>query len=685
MGPAAALRVALYLLVVDGIVALYLAELIGHAVAALVGLGLVLSFRTAPPNPRLSRGLDRLLVPAAAVASLADILLLAEAVLDGLVRLLLFLVLYKLFTLRSLGDARTVAFLSFFMLVGASSSAFGVGFLFVVVAFVVLATWMLLLQEVARVAEPDPAATGGGGMDAAVRRGLAGLALSASVGAVLATALFFLVIPRLGLAALPFRLRVGPMVTGFSDRVELGAYGEIETDSTVVMRVHVPEWTADPARIPNVRWRGVALDHFDGRTWSVGRPGRAALQRPGGDFLLGLPRGTGRILVQDVYLEPLGTQTIFAAPRALALRLRVGDTVALDDMEAVSVPVARARLRYTVVSELERVPPLRLGGRRAPGPLDDETEARFLQLPPLPPRIAGLARGLTERSRDPYEAAIRLTEHLSREFRYTLSLDRRTALEPIDEFLFVRRAGNCEYFAAALAVMLRSVGVPARVVNGFQRGEWNPYGHYFMVRLRDAHSWVEAYIVGLGWVTLDPSPRGGPGPAGMSGALWLYFDSLRMRWHRYVINWSLRDQIQAAVTLRGYATTTSAWLAAAGDWDGGRRLAIGIALVGGLVAALAVWRRRGGVALGGGPGRRLPRYYARALARLARRGLRPEPGETAREFAHRVGAAAPPYAAPLGRLTAAYEQNRFGAVPPPPAELAELEACVTALARPVTR
>ena len=71
----------------------------------------------------------------------------------------------------------------------------------------------------------------------------------------------------------------------------------------------------------------------------------------------------------------------------------------------------------------------------------------------------------------------------------------------------MRRSGNCEYFAAALAVMLRSLGIPARVVGGFQRGEWNPYGRYFMVRLQDAHSWVEAYIDGAGWVTLDPSPR----------------------------------------------------------------------------------------------------------------------------------------------------------------------------------
>ena len=71
----------------------------------------------------------------------------------------------------------------------------------------------------------------------------------------------------------------------------------------------------------------------------------------------------------------------------------------------------------------------------------------------------------------------------------------------------MRRSGNCEYFAAAMAVMLRSIGVPARVAAGFQQGEWNPYGRYFMVRLSDAHAWVEVYLDGRGWVAFDPSPR----------------------------------------------------------------------------------------------------------------------------------------------------------------------------------
>src|SRR5947207_3960423 len=115
----------------------------------------------------------------------------------------------------------------------------------------------------------------------------------------------------------------------------------------------------------------------------------------------------------------------------------------------------------------------------------------------------------------------------------------------------VRRSGNCEYFAAALAVMLRTLDVPARVVNGFQRGEWNPYGGYWVVRMRDAHSWVEAHIDGA-WVTLDPSPRGAV-PAAPISTLTLYVDGLRMRWYRYVVGWSRQDQVNTAGAVRRIA------------------------------------------------------------------------------------------------------------------------------------
>ena len=230
-------------------------------------------------------------MPVAALASVVDVAYLAENFLDALVRLLLFLVLYKLATLRSVKETRTIAFLSFFMLVASSGSAFGVGFLFAFVGFVALLSWIALLQHVASEAAAGPGPVG----EPVPTRSLVGLASVAAVSIfVVAGGLFFL-LPRVGLAALPLRARLGQMMTGFSERVELGAYGSILTDSSVVMRVHLPE-EVEPDRLPNLRWRGVVLDTFDGKAWSVRHPRQTRLVRASaGGFDVGLLRGSGQV------------------------------------------------------------------------------------------------------------------------------------------------------------------------------------------------------------------------------------------------------------------------------------------------------------------------------------------------------------------------------------------------------
>jgi hypothetical protein len=333
-----------------------------------------------------------------------------------------------------------------------------------------------------------------------------------------------------------------------------------------------------------------------------------------------------------------------------------------------------ARLNYTVESEPEPADPRQANVADARVTPDGRWLARYTQLPELAPRVVDLAREITAGSADHYEAASRLSAWLGRNLRYTRALQRTTILPPVEEFLFVQRAGNCEYFAAALAVMARALGIPARVVNGFQRGEWNPYGDYFMVRLRDAHSWVEVYVAGAGWVSLDPSPRIGleTPVAAARASLWL--DSLRLSWYRYVVSWSLQDQLTAA---EGVRRATWSWGEAAllaPDWRSLPRLALALLAVAILLAVLARRQR----AAGGAGVPAVPRFYARALRTLARRGLTPAAGETAREFALRTAGVA---GAPFGRLTGAYERVRFGGVALSADEAADVEAWLAALER----
>jgi hypothetical protein len=668
MSPATALTLATLLLAFDGLAALCLAGLVGTAAAAAVAIVMAASWWNEPLRDRVSAvpGLGRGVVLLAAGASALDLLYLAGSLLDGLARLLVFLLLYRLVMRSVLRDLRDVAFLAFFMLVASAPLTFGVGFLFVFLVFLVLGTWMLMLYHVATETERAPDRVSDDASPAALGRDLLGLSLAASVATLVLTAALFFVIPRIGQAALTLRAGAPRMISGFSDRVELGSFGEIETDATVVMRVQFPARdAADPELLPDLRWRGMALDRYDGRAWTSTRRARAAIRRsPTGQFELGAFRGAGPVLVQEIYLEPFGTEMIFAAPRALRLGLRA-DTIVVDDMDGISVPSAAARFRYVVQSELE-----------SPGPgrtreLDAEARARYLQLPPLPARVGHLARELVSGAREPRQAAEALTRHLASRYTYTRTLGRTTALDPVDEFLFVQRAGNCEYFAAALAVMLRSLDIPARVVNGFQRGEWNPYGRYFMVRLLDAHAWVEAHVDG-DWITLDPSPRAGAEASGAPNGAIMYLDALRVRWYRYVVNWSLQDQLLGALRIRETALGWKPRMPSLTELRTlPREIFVLLALIG-LAMALLAWSR-------GGRGARaraaaaLPAFYAQALRALARRGLALAPGETAREFAGRVASAAPACADAFARLTAAYERLRFGARPLSPEEATRTE------------
>ena len=679
-----ALRLVTYLLVGVGVAALLLAGLLDPLGAVILTLALVGSWAIDQVRDRMPVRpvFGWALVTTAAFAIGIDLLYLAQSVLDGMVHLLLFLILLRLFRRRSLKDLRDAGFLSFFMLVAASAVTFNVSFLFVFIAFLVLGTWMLILHHL--VSESERAKTVAAELTAGgigPRSPLFRMSLVAAAGTFALAGVMFFVIPRVGQATLPFRAELGRRISGFSERVELGAYGEIEADQTVVMRVRFPDSIKEPQRLPNLRWRGLAFDRFDGRVWEAGPRQRMLLRREtSGAFALATPRGTGPIVRQEIFLDPIGADAVFAAPRALRIEIGAG-AVALDDMGSIVLPAASTRFQYSVESELELTPPrgLQPGAWPVEGP--PPGPARFLQLPALPERIRELAREVTAGSRSPYEAALRLTQYLSSDrFTYTLVLKQQTALDPLEEFLFVRRSGNCEYFAASLAVMLRSVGIPARVVGGFQRGEWNPYGRYFMVRMMDAHSWVEAFFDGAGWVTLDPSPRAAAEEALGGPSTWsLYVDAARMRWYRYVVNWSLRDQVSVAASMHRGAAEWRGSLLGWRDWARGLpRGALAAAAGALLVAGWLLWRYAP-TAVGGVASAAVPRFYLLALRTLARRGVRRGPTETAREFSRRVDATAPGAAAAFARLTAAYERCRFGAGALTPEEVAGVEAAVIAL------
>jgi transglutaminase-like putative cysteine protease len=646
-----AFRLSIYVVVALAGLALGAGDLLSPTVLALFLVALVATWwlhDALGPRAYLSQRGDIVATLTLTGLAVVDFIWFADSFLDTFARLVCALLLVRLATWRVTRELRAAGFLSFSMLAASSAVAFGVAFLPLFITYLATAIVMLVLFHLVTEAEAAGVPSRPLGVGLTIVMG------AAVLGTLGLTALLFATIPRVE-AALPFGARSSRPLTGFTDRVELGAFGTLETDDAVAMRVRLPNGPISEADLRFLRWRGLALDRFDGYVWTA-TPRRLTMFRSYDGDPIGLGRVDGRayVLAQEVFLEPIGTETIFAV--APVVRLKVDGAIRLDDSGGLSVPVARARLNYTAESAL---------GARSLERLGVASRARSRQQPPLAPRIAELARRLAAGSAGPEDAAARLSAWLSQELRYSLDLQRRTTLEPLDEFLFVRRAGNCEYFASALAVMLRAIGIPARVVNGFQRGEWNPYGGYWVVRMRDAHSWVEAHV-GDTWITLDASPRADAPSTPLSTAT-LYIDGLRMRWYRYVVGWSRQDQVHAVGAVRRFAwsfPTPPGWSGVGTARSPALMLACGI----GAVAAVVWGVRRARAA----PRSGLPPFYARALTRLARRGFRPAPHETAREFCARIGADTPPLVAPLSRLTGAYEAARFGGQSPTPEEAREL-------------
>jgi transglutaminase-like putative cysteine protease len=686
-----AFKLSAYLLVANGFAALVLADALSPLAACGVGAAIAATWWA----DRLRRHLRPRLVTGIGAAFLAflvvDTAFLAESFFDGAIHLLILLLLYKLATWGTARDAIQVGVLSFFLLVAASAVTIGLGFLAIFVAFLVVGTWAFTLLHLRQEAEQySPAAVGTLETARIVTPGFVAISLVFSLAALVLTAAIFFVLPRVGRAFLPLQARGAGMATGFTDRVELGAFGTIQTDAAAVMRVHLPDHREGAPPPEGLRWRGLAFDRFDGTAWTAAARWRRPLPRRfDGTFVLRRPDPARALLRQEVDLEPLGTDVLFAAPGVLAVNSPMPGLQA-DEAGAVLLPQRPVvRLHYAAYSQ----PPQAAPAAGAPeAALPAALAQPYLELPPLPARVAALAREFAAGAQGPLEKAQRIEAALRQRYRYSLSLQRDRRLDPVEDFLFQQRAGHCEYFAASMAVMLRLEGVPARVVNGFQPGEWNEFGRYFTVRQRDAHAWVEAFIPGAGWLTFDPSPRAEFEAAQGYGAgrFGRYLDFLRTRWTRYVIDYSLRDQMQAALVLRQQtgrlregvdsALTRRVGLpAGAGRW-------IAAAAVLAAAAASLLGRRAGRAAGGAGRrGRGGVRFHARLQRALARRGFVPAPGETPLELARRAAEGAGPPLIPAEEITRFYYRVRFGAEPLIPAEAARVEALLVALERPTSR
>lgn len=422
---------------------------------------------------------------------------------------------------------------------------------------------------------------------------------------------------------------------GFSESLDTGMRGR--PDQTLVMRVRSTQ--------PDF-WRGQTFDAWDGRSWSITDSTPEVLT---GDAPIEVPAvrdeqgmASGPELVQTFYVERTGPNLVFGARPISTLyfpdrrlfqlpdgTLRAG--VSLEEDSVYTVVSRRPVVTEAVLRNSE------LGSAKVPGAVTD----RYTRLPAVPARVAQLARQVTADAPTTYDKVRAIEAWLGANTRYSLDIPPLPeGADAVEQFLFVDRVGFCEQIGSSLVVMLRSLGIPARLAVGYTSGERNPFTGLYEVRASDAHSWAEVWFPGLGWQAFDPTasvPLSGDG--GLS---------------------------RASSGLAAYLANRLSHLPA-GAVPVAMVVGAGAAVVVMTTAFVAPWRRR-----------RLqpPRSWAdRSLARLealgAARGRHRRPSETAREYAAALGRSArEPRLVKVGDVLT---RDAFSAQPATPAERDEVE------------
>ncbi len=504
----------------------------------------------------------------------------------------------------------------------------------------------------------------------------------------IATPIFF-ALPRTGGAGFGNNSRGLSGFTGFSDKVELGTIGQLKQSDEIVMRV-----VLDDAVVENkqpLRWRGVALDRFDNKVWSKSDNGKEPFIKLAGDFLRFDKQANSEdvIAIQTVYLEPIDSDVLFSLSRPFAAKQSKFQNIYRDTNGNITFPrTDYERISYTIFSDRSVPSENKLKTDNELYPI--EIQERYLQLPArYDARIAQFASDISGNYRTRYDKAKAIETHLQTQFGYTLEM-KATGDEPLADFLFNVREGHCEYFATAMAVMLRTQGIAARVVNGFQRGEFNETAGAYIVRQQDAHSWVEVYFPESdSWITFDPTPFAGQfnesENTGILGSFNKYVEALETMWVQYFVAYDNQEQRSLFRSVKNgfvdFQSETSSWIKVAekqiSEWwkevrgdKGLQASAIAVAYgIGYILAAvlgilLLIWLYRKIIKLEFWKNWRdwlkkkneatIIEFYERMQKVLAGRGFTREPHQTPLEFAFALKM---PEAV---KITEKYNRVRFG-------------------------
>ncbi|MDO9616493.1 MAG: DUF3488 and transglutaminase-like domain-containing protein [Pseudomonas sp.] len=558
--------------------------------------------------------------------------------LDAGVVLLVAAFVLKLLEMRTRRDALVLIFLGFFVVVTAYlfDDSMLMAFYSLLPVTALLAA-LVGLQQSNLATQPWPTAR------------LAGTMLLQALPVMLLLFIFF---PRLDpLWSLP--MSNDKATTGLSDSMTPADIANLSRSSALAFRA---SFTGETPSRSELYWRALTLDHFDGRRWS---------QSP---YVQHTPsvewQKRGEALSYSIVMQPSAQRWLFALDVA---ETPLEQTRQMSDFRLQRQQPVNHSLIYQVTSW-----PQALRESKPP----QETQRRALQLPQRgEPRTRAWAEQLKREHPQPEQLVQALLSHFNREpFVYTLRPP-RLGVNSIDDFLFETRRGFCAHYAGAMTYVLRAAGIPARVVAGYQGGEYNPSGNYVQVRQFDAHAWVEYWQAGLGWVSVDPTFQVAPEriEMGLEEALadeqsfledslfsplryrnlsWLNelrlgWDNVNYGWQRWVLGYQSQQQLEFLQRWLGRVDAQSLVIGLVG----------GGALLLGLLSLwlFKPWQRERDVQ---------QRLFRRFEGLLARHGVPRKPGEGPRDYAARAGLLLPAQAQVIADFAAAFEAQRYAGQAP---------------------
>ncbi len=437
---------------------------------------------------------------------------------NPVVNTLVLLLAIRLATEKSGRNYLQIFVLAIFALAGSTLLTLGIGFFFYLVALVLLVTVGLVLLSF-HSADPNLR------LGRAEARKVFSVALLLPAASLVLMLFFFAILPRTRHPLWNFLNPTTVATTGFSDKVRPGAFAAIAATREVAFRV-----TSDPVDADQLYWRTIVLNTLQGNTWVRQEPPEMDSGGISG----------GRKSIQQIYCEPrqgrylpvLDIPVSVQGPRSRSSSDRVFST---------RRPIER-RLSYQVVSSFGG----KIEHRRA-------VDRQFYLRPPatVSERVQAVGLDLAAGEGTAFEKIARLKEFFFEQGLAYANSDLPSTADPVDEFLFAKKRGYCEFFASSFAQLLRLGGVPARLVGGYLGGEYNELGGYYLVTEDKAHVWVEALLDDNSWVRIDPSRLArnadaaliGPRSAGLGLGRRLA-DTVDYYWTQMVISYDFGRQFQ---------------------------------------------------------------------------------------------------------------------------------------------